>query len=95
MSRPAFVLALLLFAVCAVTAQNDAQKSVIKRIEINADSVYYVIYYVNLRLMEKRLFSSLMKKIKKYSSDRAITILHSSEEEPKPPCGIKRSKNHE
>ena len=52
--KPAFVLLLLFFAVSAVTAQNDAQKPAIKRIDIiisgNVFSgSYYTVYYKDFK----------------------------------------------
>jgi hypothetical protein len=48
MNKTAFALFLLLFAVSAVTAQNNAQKSAISRITIDIDNnSYYTIYYKN------------------------------------------------
>jgi len=51
LNKPALALALLLCAVCAVTAQNDAQKSTILKITIEIhnngifDRSYYIVYY--------------------------------------------------
>jgi len=54
MNKPALALALLLFALPAVTAQNDAQKPALKRIEIlisgNAfNGRYYTVYYKDFK----------------------------------------------
>ena len=44
--KPALALSLLLFAVCAVTAQNDPQKPALSTIRIMiSNSEYYTVYY--------------------------------------------------
>jgi len=82
LNKPALALALLLCAVPAVTAQNDAQKPALAVVGIGNYKNLYICYYKDF------------KPDKEYSVIRAMTIPHIPEEEPKPPCGKKRGKHH-